>query len=324
MRTARNAFGIVKEEIIGVFTVFFTLWEVCGVLSGATDLRKLVFAGLLFAAALCVIIYLFGLKKAISGNISIPLCGRTVTLLQDDYQENMVRLMEKTGEEEAKKTLYIMGIDMSGDLSISTEKGILHDVIPLLDRDFVHFMPGDASSKKTPSEEIRAQIDEYLAKKQKEQKADRTESGLAFGECVRIDLTLKRRNQPDGKTYYCNLLMVANSKKIHEGDEKQKEKVEDLGKSYIVIPGALDYANGSGCSQVMIGVMGTNGMAQPYQVMFSQIINQFARIAIKDEHPEDLRQVYISIRESDYSRWKANLSQLEAYAQTCSRFYNKP
>jgi hypothetical protein len=69
----------------------------------------------------------------------------------------------------------------------------------------------------------------------------------------------------------------------------------------------------------MLGVMGTNGMRQAYQVIFSQIINQYARICYKDDL-NPLLHLYISIREKDYSK-RMTLSQLERFVRQCARYY---
>ena len=93
-------------------------------------------------------------------------------------------------------------------------------------------------------------------------------------------------------------------------------------KSNIIIPKVFDYLlHTNRFSGAMIGVMGTNGMRQTYQVIFSQTINQYARICYKDKQ-NPLTHLLISIRESDYSKWGMSLSQLGNYVRTCAKYYS--
>ena len=85
LETSKNAFEIAKDEILHVFSVYFTLWEISVVLSGAENIRRLVAAGLLSAFAVAFCIFLWGLWKAISGNIKIKICNKAVILLRNDY-----------------------------------------------------------------------------------------------------------------------------------------------------------------------------------------------------------------------------------------------
>lgn len=318
--TIKNAFGIAKDEIIGIFTLFFTIWEVCGVVSGAKDLRQLVFGGLIAAIAICLLFFLWGLRKAISGNISIKICDKTVTLLRNDYEINLNNLLHSMPSTEQAKTIFVIGLDQSGSLAKSTRKGILSSVLALLDSSFI------CNNGNLPSTEIQQQIDGKLL--EKNTGAADNNAPFSMGDCIEINLVLKeiskkKISKKSDERFLCNLLLVANSKKIFPDDEKQIEKVTDENETYLIIPQILDYLNGSGYSYAMIGIMGSNGLSQPYQVIFSQIINQFARVCIKNNDSDDLKRLYISIREKDYLRWNVSLSQLESFVQACSKFYNK-
>ena len=314
LETSKNAFEIAKDEIIRVFTLFFTIWEICGVLSGAENIRRLVFAGLLSAIAVSFLIFLWGLWKAISGNIKIKICNKAVILLRNDYDVNLNYLLHDLSPAEQSKTIFVTGFDQSGKLSVSSHKGILFSVLNLLDSSFI------CNDGNIPSAEIQHQINRKIS--EKNSNSIDKKAPFSMGECIEIKLILKEKEQKRDACFSCNLLLIANSKKIYPDDEKQIEKVTDENETYIVIPKALDYLNGSGYRFVMIGVMGSNGLSQPYQVIFSQIINQFARICIKNNDSTDLKELYVSIREEDYSRWNVSLSQLESYVQACSRFYN--
>ena len=106
------------------------------------------------------------------------------------------------------------------------------------------------------------------------------------------------------------------------GNDKDKsEALKDDNMSNIIIPKVFDYLQESNkFSGAMIGVMGTNGMRQPYQVIFSQTINLFARICYKDKQ-SPLSKLYISIREMDYVNWNMTLSQLGDYVRQCAHYY---
>jgi len=118
------------------------------------------------------------------------------------------------------------------------------------------------------------------------------------------------------------LILIANSRKETPFDKNLEERMMDDNKSNIIVPKVFDYLlKANKYTGAMIGVMGTNGMGQSYQVVFSQIINQFARICYKDRRCP-LLHLYISIREEDYNRSHMTLSHLERYVRQCADYYS--
>jgi len=235
---------------------------------------------------------------------------REVTLLRNDFQENMHYLLHNLSQEDLDKFAFVMGIDRTGDLSISSESGVVHWVLKYLNDNY-------RCGQESPLEYIQKELNKYLDNHPHVEDINK----LAYGTCVEVNLDLQPIGaSTDMKDISCNLVLIANSRKEVPYEKNLEERMNDDDMSNIIVPMVFDYLLSTNWySGAMIGVMGTNGMRQAYQVIFSQIINQYARICYKDDL-NPLVQLYISIREKDYSK-HMTLSQLEKYVRQCASYY---
>ncbi len=263
--------------------------------------------GVIYAS--CV--YLKWLYKIMKGRMSNTiLVKRKVTLLRNGFPENMDILLNELPLSELQNFAFIMGFDRSGLLNISTKVGVIHAVLNYLDEKYL-------CEEELPSKKAQQQLTEY-------KESHGLDKGFEYGTCVEIRLKLSPKDCPQdySKTIPCNLILVANSRKVNYSDITYAETVDDDNSSNIIVPNIFEYLlKTNHFTGAMIGVMGTNGMRQSYQVVFSQTINQYARICYKDEK-NPLVNLYISIRETDYyNKWGVSLSQLSNYVRTCANYY---
>lgn len=270
-------------------------------------------------SVLSVIVLLFTLYKYTSwylhvynGRMMVPIFGkRKVTLLRDDFQSNMASLLCNSTCQEMRKFAFVMGIDRTGNLSISSEGGVVYSVLKHLNDNYV-------CGQEEPITFIQKELDKYLENYAHVDELNK----LAYGTCVEVNLELTLKDKEKADIVPCNLILIANSRKEVPNDKNREERMLDDDKSNIIVPKVFDYLLSTNrYTGVMIGVMGTNGMGQSYQVVFSQIINQFARICF-DRRPCSLVNLFISIREQDYNRSHMTLSNLEKYVRECAEYYS--
>ena len=308
---AEEAWHHSKKSILAFTGVLVGIWGVINSLLnkdiGWQVLMVLVVVGLLHA--ICVFLYWYVHIK--NGRMSISLFRkREVTLLRNDFQENMNYILHNLSHEDLDKFAFVMGIDRTGNLSISSESGVVHWVLKYLNDNY-------RCGKELPLDFIQKELNNYLDNHPQVEETNK----LAYGTCVEVKLLL----QPiDASTKLndipCNLILIANSRKEIPNEKNHEEWMSDDDKSNIIVPKVFDYLLSTNWYRgAMLGVMGTNGMRQAYQVIFSQIINQYARICYKDDL-NPLLHLYISIREKDYSK-RMTLSQLERFVRQCARYY---
>lgn len=301
------------KPICTFFGVFLAIWSIIGnLLKGALIWYTLgVFTILIVLYATYKISsWLIKLKR---GRMTVSMFGkREVTLIRNGFPENMNVLLQELPKNELKSFAFIMGIDRSGNLSISTEKGVVYSVLHFLDENY-------QCENELPSKIAQKQLNTYLDAHKNW--IDSTNK-LTYGTCVEIHLMLNAIGQDGNNSIPCNLIFVANSRKESPEEKDLSEKVCDDNKSHIIIPKVFNYLlDTNKYTGAMIGVMGTNGMRQKYQVIFSQIINHYARIYYMDNHCY-LNHLYISIREQDYyQRHGMPLSQLAEYVRHSAMFY---
>lgn len=255
--------------------------------------------------------YSLWLRHVIKGRMTVPMLGkRQTTLLRNDYQANMDLLLHNLPIQTLEKFVFIMGIDRTGDLGISSEGGVVFSVLHYLNKYY-------KCGQDEPMTYIQNEIDKYLACHESADELNK----LSYGTCVPVKLHLQPLND-NTEIIPCNLILIANSRKESPNEKDLEERMIDDNKSNIIVPKVFDYfLKANKYTGAMIGVMGTNGMGQSYQVVFSQIINQFARICYKDRNCP-LQHLFISIREADYSRSHMTLSHLEKYVRQCAQYYS--
>lgn len=308
---AKEAYHQSKKKVLAFIGALTAIWGVFNSLISQEWGWKILTAFAVVGVLYAIFIYLKWLYRIIKGRMSNVLFKtRKVTLLRNGYPENMDIILSELSKPDLENFAFVMGIDRSGLLDISTKGGVIYAVLKYLDG---NYLCGDVP----PSQITQQQLNNYLTN-------HNLKDGLAYGTCVEINmnLSLLENTGETTKVIPCNLVLVANSRKVSYTDQKFAETVDDDNKSNIIIPKVFDYLlHTNRFSGAMIGVMGTNGMRQTYQVIFSQTINQYARICYKDRQ-NPLKHLLISIRESDYSKWGMSLSQLGNYVRTCARYYS--
>lgn len=308
---AKEAYHQSKKQILALTGTLVGLWGVVNSLLnrelGWQVLSALVAVGLLYSIwAFCS--WFSRIKK---GRMSIKIFhNRDVTLLRNDFQENMNYLLHSMSPEELDKFAFVMGIDRTGNLSISSEGGVVHWVLKYLNENYM-------CGEKAPLNYIQEELDKYMDEHPHAEEMNK----LAYGTCVEVELNLQPIIATENKEVIpCNLVLIANSRKEVPNEKNLEERMKDDDMSNIIVPKVFDYLLSTNWyTGAMIGVMGTNGMRQAYQVVFSQIINQYARICYKEDM-NPLSRLFISIREKDY-RKRMTLSQLEQYVRQCAHYY---
>lgn len=317
---AVEAFHHSKKAILTFWAALAAIWGVFNSLlsqeTGWNVLAIISIIGILYA----IWKYSVWFYHIVKGRMTVPFFGkRKTTLLRNDYQENMDYLLHQLSSQKLDKFAFVMGIDMTGDLSISSEGGVVYSVLKYLNENYMCVDEKNTSEPVKPIDYIQKSLNEHVAKCQAEDPSYK----LNYGVCVEVSLNLRPINATDTDSAIpCNLILTANSRKEVPNDKNMEERMLDDNQSNIIVPNVFDYLmKTSWYEGVMIGVMGTNGMRQSYQVIFSQIINQFARVCYKDSR-SPLESLYISIREKDYNNSHMSLSNLERYVRQCAEYYS--
>ena len=302
------------QEINKALSIFLSLWVVPSMLFDKKTLwlPVCVSLGVFFIILVGMIIGRYrDLKK---GEVTRKLLhNHRVHLIRNDFQlcaDDL--LLRKLTQEQLDSFVMVMGIDCSGNMSINTRRGVAHHMMKYLDE---HYTVHNGK----PSDEVQRQIDAFCAAHPTGDEVLR----LNFCTCVDIRMELEAKNGP-WNPIPCNLLMVANSRKKSYGKDMIKEGIDHDGKANLVIPAVFNHIKERNqYTSLLIPIIGSNGLRQPYLSLFSQIVNQFVWVGV--ECPEvHLNDVYIAIREADYQgNWNVSLSQLESYLHECSTYYPK-
>ncbi len=303
----RESYQNSKRKIFALFSFFLGAWGLINVILDKEVLSLILFAGLIVLCVVSLVIIAKWYVSLIRGRMTLSLFGkRKVTLLRADFQVNMDRMLRNATSEYLSNFAFVMGIDRTGRLDISSHSGVVYWVMKYLDENYT-------CNEKKPSEIMQQRLSDEM------QRNKWVRKGLPYGECVNVSMLLERIE--DKTAVPCNLILVANSRKRKDGKEDEIEAMEDDHMSHIIVPSVFDCIHKERRYKgVMMGVIGTNGMKQPYSVMFSQILNQFARVCYGDQ-TLPLRELFISIRELDYTNWGMTLTQLAGYVRHLAGFY---
>jgi len=309
----KEAYHQSKKPILTFIGGLAAIWGVINTLLGQIEGRYIFAVMALMGVFYAIYKYSYWFWRIKKGRMSVTLLKkRNVTLLRDGYPENMEKLLLELSHEELQNFVFVMGIDRTGNLDISTKQGVVSAVLKHLDKFY-------RIGEKLPSAVAQQQLDDNLPNNHPVDEVNK----LKYGDCVEIHLQLSPIHDPSVQSIPCNLLFIANSRKEDPNDKEKGENITGDGEASIIVPKVFEYfRKTTKYKGAMIGVMGTNGMRQPYQVMFSQTINQYALLCIKDEQ-NPLVRLFISIREEDYMSWHMSLSQLGEYVRFCVKYYKK-
>ena len=218
---------------------------------------------------------------------------RTISIMKDDFQLNMLKFINEHPDE-LNKTVFAIGIDCSSRLDVSSTKGILKYVCEFLFNEY-----GISIS------ELQA-----LLNKAKEEQLHHPspDMEMKYKDIIVIRVPLDKSGSPE-KTV--NLLLIANSMKndIYYVS-KNVDDVEGIDSREIVIAIFNKFHEiGGEFSNLFIGAMGTNGLNFPYEVITSEIINSYIHAYRCGYEP---RHLYYSVRDDDLKR--AGITTYEIYS----------
>ena len=313
----REAFIHALRFFVFIFGIFAAGWGVFNyVISDEAKKQNVLILFIIVILSLVLIVFVIRLIGVIIGRMTVRLVGKNkVTIRRDDYQNNMDWILRGRHGMQLDRFAFVMGIDRTGKLDISSTGGVIHSVLQYLNVNYRCFDDEGIIIKEGNGPQIFIQkvLNDYMAKKKT----------LAYGECVSVHLRLQSKKTVDQTSIIpCHLILIANSRKI---DKNNDDNMSDDNTSSIIVPCVFNYLlkRNINVEEMMIGVMGTNGMKQQYKVVFSQIINQFARYCYDEMDKKRPKHLFISFREEDYSKGDNTLSQLERYVRQCSRYYPK-
>lgn len=310
----KEAIKLSKTQLIAAVSVFLSIWGVLNVFFNQSQLWWVLFVCGIVLLIVTLAIIGNWYYKVVQGSLTVTILqSRKVTLIRNNFEVNAAYLFSHLPKTELEELVLVMGIDRIGLLDVCSANSVAYDLLKWLEKNY-NFQG------ESPTKEIQRQIDDYCENTLKTKEFLR----LPYGTCIEVRMKLTSNLFPEEEPTPCNLLMIANTRKKNYENSMMKEALADDKTANNIIPDVFKYLQEvRHYKSVMVGVMGSNNVGQPYQVVFSQIINQFARVCIFEQSIQ-LNHLYISIREEDYyNRWNLSLAQLESYLQECSKYYQK-
>lgn len=225
---------------------------------------------------------------------------RKLKLIRGAFQENLDHAMEE-GLIELDKTVIAAGIDRTGDLSISSTKGILRDLCQYLRTKFNYDIP---------------QLQEYVNQAKKEQLNHTSADQLMeFGDCILIKLPVSTPHAA-----YLQFLFIANSQKnLSFAQSRDFDDLNGIDSREIVLR-VFNRCNelGPQADTVFIGAMGTNGLSFPYEVIVAEIMNAFVYALKMGKTPNNL---VFSVRNIDMERAGVTSQSIYHYVRNVVSFF---
>ena len=217
---------------------------------------------------------------------------RDLTIMKGDYQDNLDDFLKHNYKEVVNGTVFVMGVDKSSKLDVSSSGGVLKYVIQYLNDE-------QGISIETLQEKVDAAKKEQLGKN-KDEPFDYDDSVIINVPTKYVDKSL-------------NLMLIANSSKVDENDIDNIKGID----SRKTIISAFDRARKEKYKTIFIGAMGTNKLDFPYQVIIAEIINAYAHAT---RVKSSISRLVCSIRESDMVRANINIDEIMDYFGTVTRF----
>lgn len=228
---------------------------------------------------------------------------RAFHILRGDFQENMEYLISRQPEALAH-TVFAMGIDRSGDLGISSNKGIVKWVCKHLQERYG----------------IPLSTLQQLTDRAKAEQLGLTDPAtpLRFRDTVlvRLPITLS-----DGTQHLLKLMFIANSQKnSNYAITGNVDEVEGVDSREIIIEVFNQCRQlGEEAHSLFIGAMGTNGLSFPYEVITAEILNCFVFAQRRRCMPRDL---YYSVREADMKSAGLTTDEILSYISKTVTFFS--
>ncbi|MBO4838063.1 MAG: toll/interleukin-1 receptor domain-containing protein [Lachnospiraceae bacterium] len=227
---------------------------------------------------------------------------RTLYMVRGDYQDNMDHIIREKPEI-LDRTVFAAGIDRSSRLDISSNGGILKWVCRYLAEEY-------GISLETLQSLVDQAKMEQLGHASKDQP-------LSFRDIVVIKVPLPISKE---RPLFLQLLFIANSqKKKSYYASNNVDEVEGIDSREIILSVFNKCrALGDSASGLFIGAMGTNGLAFPYEVVTSEILNCFVYAQRVQCSPRDL---YYSVRQTDMEKSGLTMDEILSYVSTVGHFF---
>ncbi len=228
---------------------------------------------------------------------------RTISIMRGDFQENMDYLI-KTCPGELEHTVFAMGVDRSSRLDISSNAGILKWVCKRLLDDY-----------NVTLDKLQELLDEA-----KVSQLGHPDGGqeMQFKDSVLLSVPITS----DGAELTLQLLLIANSQKnaVYYSSHNV-DAVEGVDSREIIIEVFNQCKRlGDRARNLLVGAMGTNGLAFPYEVITAEIMNCFAYSVRTGSAPHNL---YYSVREEDMRRHDVTVDEILSYISGSIYFFRE-
>lgn len=229
---------------------------------------------------------------------------RKFVLIRGDFEANMDYMIHERPEELAD-TVFAMGIDRSSRIDISSNRGILKWVMAYLHREY------GITAKQLQLLINQAKMDQLGHEKPDQE--------LEFKDAVMINLPLSKHEEQT-ETKILRLLLVANSQKKESYYESNDvDEVEGIDSREIIISVFNKLKEDDHeATNLFIGAMGTNGLAFPYEVITSEILNCYVYAQRLNCNPVNL---YYSVRTIDMERAGLTVDEILSYISQVINFF---
>ena len=236
---------------------------------------------------------------------NVPIGGinsnREFALIKGEFQDNMQWVIENP-EINLSETVFVIGIDCSSRLDLSSTKGILKSVIEMLKDQYNISIENLQALVNQAKVEQLGHHDEYQK--------------MQYGDIIVIKILLNENKQEE----CLQILMIANSNKTGSFySNNDVDAVEGID-SRIIILRAFEKCRvlGVTASNMMIGAMGTNGLEFPYEVITAEIVNSFIFAVTNNCSPYKL---FYSVRIADLDRVGMTTEKIYHYIRNVIRFF---
>lgn len=293
----REAFNLIKNHIWIIFTISATLWSGLSGVTLFSENKTPYFIVIVLGLISIVVFLISGMIKISKKTFDIPVgkaMNRHLSLMKDDFCENMDIILKDKNYRD-KRVFFAMGIDRSGDLSVSTKAGILHSVLLYLQKEY---------------DITEDEVQDYISKAIKKQLKNKKK--LDFGDAIVVYIPIPTEIK------YLRLLLIATSQKSKIGQKlKDKELVEGIDSRIIVLK-LFKKCEKIKCDTLVVGAIGTNGLGFPYEVVMTEILNAYVFSLKEKKCPNN---VIISMRTKDMERHGIKHNELVVYTRHILALY---
>ena len=229
---------------------------------------------------------------------------RKLVLMRGDFQDNINHAINNHLIN-INKTVIAIGIDRTGDLSISSTKGILKDLCKYFYETFGYDI---------------SELQQFVNEAKKEQlNHSQKDQLMEFGDSILVKIPIS--NSELKEESYLNFLFIANSQKTESfSHTKDLDDINGIDSREIILKifnRCIELNDKA--ETLFIGAMGTNGLSFPYEVIVSEIMNAFVYSAKLNKSPFNL---FFSLRNVDMERAGVTSQSIYNYIRNVITFFN--